>query len=221
MILLTFRTLAAPLEHWKPADALRPPSPFSASYRDTLRLLDSELGHLRPRDVFLQVVAPPSAVRIDGQLRADARVEHPGASLTIDSAHLGTLVYETDRFGPRWRGGRAWHENLRAIALGLRALRTVERYGIARRGEQYAGYRALPPGTPLGTTMGPGEAAAILVDACGWEDLHPDDLLSDPSILADVYREASKRTHPDNGGDPAVFDQVVRARAVLAARERS
>ena len=32
--------------------------------------------------------------------------------------------------------------NLRSIALGLKALRAVDRYGVSRRGEQYAGFRA-------------------------------------------------------------------------------
>lgn len=35
-----------------------------------------------------------------------------------------------------------WEHNVRSIALGLQALRAVDRYGISRRGEQYAGFRA-------------------------------------------------------------------------------
>jgi len=35
-----------------------------------------------------------------------------------------------------------WRHNVRSIALGLEALRAVDRYGISRRGEQYAGFRA-------------------------------------------------------------------------------
>ena len=35
-----------------------------------------------------------------------------------------------------------WQHNLRSIALGLEALRAVDRYGISRRGQQYAGFRA-------------------------------------------------------------------------------
>jgi hypothetical protein len=38
-----------------------------------------------------------------------------------------------------------WQDNLRAVALGLEALRRVERYGIAQRGEQYAGWRRADP----------------------------------------------------------------------------
>lgn len=36
-----------------------------------------------------------------------------------------------------------WQDNLRAIALGLEALRKVERYGITRGTEQYTGWKML------------------------------------------------------------------------------
>ncbi len=45
------------------------------------------------------------------------------------------LVYATDCCD-------FWQHNVRSIALGLEALRAVDRYGISRRGEQYAGFRA-------------------------------------------------------------------------------
>lgn len=45
------------------------------------------------------------------------------------------LVYATDAC-------EFWQHNVRSIALGLEALRAVDRYGISRRGEQYAGFRA-------------------------------------------------------------------------------
>lgn len=45
------------------------------------------------------------------------------------------LVYATDAC-------EDWRHNVRSIALGLEALRAVDRYGITRKGEQYAGFRA-------------------------------------------------------------------------------
>ena len=53
--------------------------------------------------------------------------------VAFESKH-GPLKYATDVFDH-------WHANLRAIALGLEALRKVERYGITQRGEQYTGFR--------------------------------------------------------------------------------
>ena len=36
-------------------------------------------------------------------------------------------------------------ENLRAIGLSLQALRAVDRYGVTKRGEQFTGWKRLPP----------------------------------------------------------------------------
>jgi hypothetical protein len=66
------------------------------------------------------------------------------------------LLYACDRF---WR----WQHNLRAIALGLEALRLVERYGIGDAHQQYAGYRALPEVV----SQTPEQARAVLRELAG------------------------------------------------------
>jgi hypothetical protein len=61
--------------------------------------------------------------------------------------------------------------NLRAIALGLEALRKVERYGIAERGQQYAGFAQIGAGTAMGQSldhvMTADEAARIVAEGAG------------------------------------------------------
>jgi hypothetical protein len=117
-------------------------SPFRASLRDTLEVLDRELRALKASNVWLEVAIPPEMFRLDGRPRAGARAEHPGVVVSFTSRTLGKeLRYATDRF-------TAWQDNLRAVALGLEALRKVERYGIANRGEQYAGWTQLSAGGP-------------------------------------------------------------------------
>lgn len=66
---------------------------------------------LRP----LQIALREQDFRVDGLLRAAARPEHPGVVLAIDSQH-GPLSYPCDKF-------TLWRDNLRAIVLGLEALR--------------------------------------------------------------------------------------------------
>lgn len=213
-MILTFRPIKVRPEHWKPADHHRPDSPFRGTYRNTLELLDRELRQLEARDVSLQVDARPDQIRIDGGLRSDAKVDHPGVILTIETRQLGSLIYETDRYGRRWNADQAaWKENLRAIALGLEALRKVERYGIARRGQQYAGYRELGSGIPLAAGMTVEEAARfICANTDG--DWH-DDVEADPSFALSLYKDAAKLLHPDAGGDPAAFKRLSEARDVL------
>lgn len=230
-MLLTFRPLGVPLDHWLDADAVRPWSPFGATYSTTLVELDRELGFLGARDAWLQVVGGTHLVNRDGSLRADAKVRHPGVMLTIDSAELGTLVYETDRFrGDSRRPG--WQENLRAITLGLESLRRVERYGIARRGQQYAGFRELGAGATYeaGTVTGGNGAYdpdAITAPAAA-ELLFPDDPawlleVGNEADVNDAYRHLAKAVHPDtapDGGDLEAFRRLVAARAAMLEEVR-
>lgn len=138
---LRMRTITTWPGERTPASA-RKSSPFSASLSNTLGLLNRELRALRASDVWLEIAIPPEMFRLDGRPRAHAQADHPGVVLTFHSASLKKeLRYATDRF-------RSWQDNLRSVALGLEALRKVERYGIANRGEQYAGWAQLSAGGP-------------------------------------------------------------------------
>lgn len=216
---MIFEALGHPHPAWKPADAARPWTPFSATYSQTLNLLAREVDNLRAREVRIQVVTAGGNTR-GGNLRSDARVDHPGVIVTLDTKERGTLVYETDEF--RGGGGMpGWHANLRAIALGLEALRKVERYGIARAGQQYAGYRELPSGIELGAaTMTAEEAAQTLGVADPRPYLEDEwmDLLTEPGAVNGAFREAAKVHHPDAGGDPDYFRRIVAARDLLLSQ---
>lgn len=202
-----------PIDTWPgdltPAGA-RKYSPFKADYGDTLDLLDRELWHLNARDVVFEVALLPADIRLDGRPRANARpAAHPGVVVSFGSIH-GPLRYACDAF-------RNWQANLRAIALGLEALRKVERYGITKRGEQYTGWSALPPGSiaagPSAMTLD--EAIAFLHEHtgpdAGWWD-H-----DDPDAVDRAYLVAAKKLHPDAGGDAELFKRLQQAKAVLDA----
>lgn len=155
-------------------------------------------------EVIVELDAPSSAFRQDGSgLRADRRApDFPGVVVHLVGTRFGDLRYSCDQFTQRWSGELAsWEANLRAIVLGLESLRQVERFGIARRGEQYAGWAALPPGTPMGT--GAPEVQMTLDDAARFlagavEGLEPEDVLMELGDARTAYRLASKRLHPDN-----------------------
>lgn len=209
-MILIFRPIKVWPEGWT-GYRNRPTSPFAATYTATLQLLDRELHMLGATGVTMQVDVSERDVRLDGQLRADARPSHPGVILTIDTRKHGTLIYATDRFSH-------WQANLRAIALGLEALRKVERYGIAERGQQYAGYRELGTGIALGAAMTLADAAQLLADEGG--QVGADDLLFEHEggcrdWIDDSYRMAAKKHHPDAGGDPGMFRRLTEARDLL------
>lgn len=220
-MILTLRPIKIWPEGWQDPHRRRDGSPFDAGYQQTLNLLDRELRHLGATSATLQVDATERDCRLDGHLRADARVQHPGVILTIETKRLGTQVFACDRFVTRgWsnRGaGASWKENVRAIALGLEALRKVERYGIAERGQQYAGYRELGAGIELGRAMTVEEAARFIAEYSDDPTGRLSDVEDDPSFALALFKDAAKNLHPDAGGDPELFRKLVAARELLKA----
>jgi hypothetical protein len=143
------------------------------NWDETLRLLEYEVwmlakGRGQP-EILIGVGLSEYDIRLDGAPRANARpMAHPGVEISFDSRY-GRLTYATDVFTD-------WRDNVRAVAKGLEALRAVERWGVAKRGEQYAGFALL--------TAGPSqeELGRQLVERHG------------------SVTEALRATHPDTGG---------------------
>lgn len=220
-----------PIDTWPgQLTAERQHSQFSASWSDTKLLLDREVSFLCGdrrqqwhHPVIIQLAVPESAIRQDGQMRQGAKgPEHPGVIVTIPDATAGSLRFSCDRFIDSYRlelGTRdAWQHNVRAIALGLEALRKVERYGLGRGTEQYVGFQALGSGTPMPAApespLTVDQAIALLHEhatpGIDWD-------WDDPAAVGVAYRSAAKAHHPDAGGDPALFRRLTEARDLLEA----
>lgn len=217
--------VARPIDVWPGelrSENQRQSPQFTASWSDTTDLLAREVKHLTPRgksaEVVLQMAVAERDLRLDGWIRADARPDHPGVIISFESKH-GPLRYSTDLFtGRSWKALPGWQANVRAIALGLEALRRVDRYGISRGGEQYRGWNALPPGVPMpAAQMTVEEAARFILEQSGDGAFDFHELLDDDVLVADLYRTAAKRLHPDHGGDPEMFKRLTEARDLLRA----
>ena len=111
---------------------------FRATWEQTLKLMKYEAELLDATTLVIQVDADPNDIRIDGMLRARARVGFPGIKVALDSRH-GPLAYATDAY-------EDWRANVRAVALSMQALRAVDRYGVSTKGEQYRGWAAIDSG---------------------------------------------------------------------------
>ena len=178
-----------PLPAWPYAAVEHRKSNFEVSWTKTLDDLEREIGYLEGTDLLVGVVAGEDQFRIDGSLKAGFKVRHNGAEVSFETPTRGRLVFHTDAFP-------SLQENLRAISLGLTALRAIERYGITTTAEQYAGFAALTAG-------GPDPArGAILVERAGG------------------VTEALKRHHPDHDGDARDFADVQAFRKSQAAVAR-
>lgn len=210
-----------PIENWPgKLTRNRKRSNFRTGWSSVQDLLNRELRALNARGTIMLVALDAKDFRIDGQPRANARAQHPGVILSFESKH-GPLRYACDTFDD-------FADNIYAIALGLEALRKVERYGIANDGQQYRGYSALGAGTVMGAPMDREEAARVLTDLAGpdwWDDGDPHAfnntvrMMSEnaPGMTDDAYCWAVKLHHPDHGGDADLFRRATEARDVLSA----
>lgn len=185
-VYLAFRALPV----WPYPEQAARAATYRVDYDRTLRELRAEIAELSGSDAVIGIVADAREVRQDGMLRKDARVRHHGVEVSFTMESGQRVTFHTDRH----RGySTSWQDNLRAIVLGMEALRAVDRYGISETGQQYAGFAALPMGGP------DPEKGRRLVESAGG------------------IRQALLRYHPDHGGDPSDFAHVQAYREQVSA----
>lgn len=212
-------------------DSERASSPFTMGWSRVLRRLQSEADHLAGvapgmADVFVEVDLPPSGIRMDGALRADAprRIASPAVAVTVHLPDGTPLRFPSDRYRDmgmtRYLPG--WQSNVHAVDLTLEALRAADRHGVSA-GEQYRGFAAIgatSSGVALGTGLTPGDALALLAKIAGGEDVEVAATaphLVTPDEVSRLYRKAAQVCHPDSGSAPSaeLFRQATQARDIL------
>lgn len=184
---LAERLTLRPLE--RPVECAGRASQFSARWSQTMGLLDRELRVLRAANAVLEIDFREQDFRLDGLPRAGRSAQSPGIVLSFTATAVPgkpALRYEVGTY-------RHWEDNLRAVALGLQALRAVDRYGVTKRGEQYAGWRQLEAGSGVGEGD-PARGRHLIDEAEG------------------NIKTALFLAHPDHGGEPEDFRDVIAAR---------
>lgn len=174
---------------------------FSASWYNTMELLTSEIERLGVRgSIAVRIDVQRADIRLDGMLRANARVGFPGVVVSFDSRY-GPLSYATDAYD-------SWQANVRAIALSLEALRAVDRYGTSKSGEQYVGWRAIESGKSAPVFASADDALRWLQKVAG--------LRNRDVSTKDLLRLAASHCHPDrHDGDRTLWDRYDAARQLL------
>lgn len=167
----------------RPVECEHRSSQFKAPMAKTIKALRHELRAVDGLvDAILMIDFREQDLRLDGLPRADKRAQSPAVVLAFQAQAIAGephLRYEVGTYA-------RWSDNVRAIALGLEALRAVDRYGITRRGEQYAGWKALP----MATGNPSPERGRTLIREHG------------------SVRRALHATHPDHGGSARDFADV-------------
>ena len=179
---------------------------FKTGWVATLNMLRYELAQLGAEGVELFVDVLPTEIRRDGWPRANALPHSPAVILRVArSDDSDGLQFWTDRFDH-------WRDNVRAIALGLEALRKMRRYGLGEGGEQYHGFKELPETASASTDGLPvdvHDARSILASFTTFAAIE----LRDREKAKSAYREAARKTHPDvaSGTEHAEFWPHVQA----------
>lgn len=201
------RMTLRPIDQWPGTETRnRERSQFSAPWSATLELLDRELFNLGPGRQYptsiLQIAMRERDFRIDGMPRANAVASHPGVIVNVESTK-GPLSFPCDKFD-------RWKDNLRAIALGLEALRRIDRYGITPGNEQYRGWQAIE--AKAAPNMSVGGALELIANVAD---------MPEPTTTAEVARAirvAKGNAHPDrHDGHRTLWDRVEVAENVLRA----
>lgn len=230
-MILTYAQLTTWPGHLRTADE-RKVSPFdrSTTWSATRSLLGDEVdtlvnGNRYHADAVLQIACQPSAIRRDGQLvDRGMTLDHPGVVLSFNDSDGQPLRFSCDTFGTHYGVMQPWQANVRAIALGLKDLRRITRYGLNSGDEQYRGFAALGSGIPMGavaqSVMDLDTAARFIASALGdvGHERTPQQVIDSwsDSLVRKLYeRESRRRCHPDTGGTDELFKKLLEAEKTL------
>lgn len=203
------------LERWpgQPTPSVRRRrSQFASSWSNTVDLLERELEAIRAKNVVIQADCDRSELRLDGQLRSNAKLRGPGIVLSFETPK-GALSFPCDTFSFPCDTFTEWQANVRGIALSLEALRSVDRYGVTRNSEQYKGWNALPDNRQEQKSKR--QAAAEWMVQAFWGcfgNTEPSptvqQLLEDESIRKSCRAKLLTAYHPDRCSDPSLFREL-------------
>lgn len=173
-----------------------------------LRAIERELVALKARDIVVRAFIPAEQIRLDGFPRANARATAPGVVLEfVSGATQARQRFYCDRY-------LFWEDNLLSIARAMENLRAIDRWGVNKGGEQYAGYRAIPAQSSASSNEALYAAASLLARHSG---VRPADVLANVVVARDAWRRARLAVHPDRGGSADAFATVDRAAQLIGA----
>lgn len=209
---MSFRYTFRPISVWPcQPTRVRKRSKFRSSHVRTLELLGSELRRMNAVNVVIEAFVDERDIRIDGMLRSDARPSSPGIIISFKGMY-GPQRYPCDTFDN-------WPDNLRAIGMALAALRAVDRYGVTKHGEQYTGWKQLPPPRNNGNEIDLEAAAEFVADHCN-NMCSMEVIVSNKDRCAAAITSAIFTLHPDHGGDEKDFQRLIDCKKILESHHK-
>lgn len=202
-------------------------APFRSTYNKTLDLLEFELKKITARGIVIEAFYELDQIRNDGWPRANVNPRDPGVILSFRKPEGPTFLRDGKRMvntvSLSFPCDTYFHieHNIHAIALSLEALRAVDRYGVTKRAEQYAGWKRIeaPPAAGFASKE---DAALFLAQEAGFGSGERDIriLITDNGIRRMAYRDAAKRLHPDSthptgNKTPGMWEKLQQALSLL------
>ena len=181
---------------------------FKAKVHDTLEKIAYELRRLDVAEGIIELDISDSDIRrFRGEYPSVSEPFSPRVRLTFSHPKVGPLQYPCGNYYSQ-------KDNLRAIVLTLESQRAIERYGATIGGQQYEGWKGLPPGEEQEQYfVDEGEAADFISELAGIKNSKS--LISDQEYLAYCYKKAAKAAHPDTGGTEKRFKTLQQAKSIL------
>lgn len=163
----------------------RKQSIFKQSQLDKIQiLLRAELGRMSATNVIISSNIP---LRRDGGLYSEylaKKMEEPGIAVYFKHKEQDVVIC-CDQYEYPW-------ENMYALAKGIEALRSMNRWGVSEFMERaFTGFKALP------------ERAEQ-----AWYDVLGIERMANASQIKDAYRKMVQVHHPDAGGTTEMFNRI-------------
>lgn len=182
--------------------ATRKQSPFRSSYVKVLDTLEYELNRIHATRIVVEAGYQRHQIRNDGWPYSNARPSHPDVKVSFSSRGKA-MAFPCSTYD-------CMEDNLYAIALTLKALRDMERYGATQENQQYRGFTALP----APELDAKSEAAKVLIKLAEL-NVAVIDVVQDIELQNAAYRVAAKKVHPDIVKTRTMWDELEAAITVL------
>lgn len=179
----------------------------------TINALKDELARNEIDNALLETYHARNQLKMNGLPKADERPTKPGVQLWFQLEDGTPICLSCNRF-------EDWMENVKALQMTLRSRRLERDYGCASIDEQYRGHAQLPSGS---AKIKSGDSlysqVEFVISRSKRTDVKIEDVLNSAQLFHDVYREASKNTHPDRGldGSEELMTALNNARAAIVA----
>jgi len=197
------------MTHFKGRHCEWMPSRWGNGWDHTINALRNELIRNKITDAVIETYHSRSDYTVSGRPKSGSQPNNPSVQIWFKIGDDPVCI-PCSRF-------KDWSENLKAIQMSIRSKRLEREYGCSTIEEQYRGHAQLPAGGSGITHAGEGvfASARLILNVSKNTSLKVEDVLDDEGVFDEIFKSASKHTHPDKGGSQELMAAVNNARSSI------